>query len=292
MPLFGEREPCANCGAKIKKPKDPETFLCPNCGQPGPWASDAQVKRWDGWLEARSQYAEAITGVVNGSSEPTKLAQIAPLTGMSEDDLLSQRVLAFVGAANQAIGDQILTPDENRHLQGLLGALGITWDSTNDIDPTLQTKAFVSAVNGGVLPEVAEPHVLPKKGEVVHFEKPANLMKEVTIKEFQGGSRGFSFPIGKTGVRYRVGGFRGRMVEVGTQLQVADSGLLAITNKRAVYMGSRKTLDMPLTKLVNLNVFDDGVQFQMSNRVNPPLFQLDHSEIVAAVVNAAAQRLE
>jgi hypothetical protein len=57
-------------------------------------------------------------------------------------------------------------------------------------------------------------------------------------------------------------------------------------------MGSRKTLDMPLTRLVNLNVFEDGVRFQMSNRVNPPLFQLDHSEIVAAVVNAAAQRLE
>jgi hypothetical protein len=32
------------------------------------------------------------------------------------------------------------------------------------------------------------------------------------------------------------------MVQVGTQLQVADTGLLAITNRRAVYMGSRKTI--------------------------------------------------
>jgi hypothetical protein len=58
-------------------------------------------------------------------------------------------------------------------------------------------------------------------------------------------------------------------------------------------MGSRKTLDMPLPKLVNLNVFSDGVQFHMSNRVNAPLFQISEgSEIVAAIVNAAAQSLE
>jgi hypothetical protein len=117
-------------------------------------------------------------------------------------------------------------------------------------------------------------------------------MKEVAIRQYQGGNRGLSIPIGKTGVRYRVGGVRGRMVQVGTQLQVADSGILAITNKRAVYMGSKTRIDMPLPKLLNLNVFSDGLQFHMSNRVNPPLFQLDQSEIVAAIVNAAAQRLE
>jgi hypothetical protein len=231
--------------------------------------------------------------VIEGSAVAAQeLIQLAPLTGMSEGDLFSERVRGFVEAANHAIGDQILTPDENRYLNELLGALGITWNDTNDIDPILQRKAFVSAINGGILPKVAEPHVLPKKGEIVHFEVAANLMKEVALKEYRGGYSGFSFPIGKTGVRYRTGGVRGRMVQVGTQLQVADTGLLAVTNKRAVYMGSRKTLDMPLAKLVNLNVFTDGVQFQMSNRVNPPLFQIDHSEIVAALVNAAAQRLE
>jgi hypothetical protein len=165
---------------------------------------------------------------------------------MSESDLFRERVSAFVDAANQAIGDQILTPDENRHLYGILGALHITWDDTEDFDPLLQPKAFVSVINGGILPEVREPHVLPKKGEVVHFEVAANLMKEVALKEYRGGYSGFSVPIRKTGVRYRVDGVRGRMVQVGTQLRVADTGLLAITNKRAVYMGSRKTLDMPV----------------------------------------------
>jgi hypothetical protein len=171
--------------------------------------------------------------------------------------------------------------------------LGLTWEIVRNSDPVLVQKVFVSSINGGVLPEVGEPHVLPKKGEIVHLELAANLMKEVAVREYRGGYSGFSFPLGKTGIRYRVGGVRGRMVQVGTHLEVADSGILAVTNKRAVYMGSRKTMDMPLTKLVSLNVFTDGVQFHMSNRVNAPLFQItEGSEIVAAVLNVAAQRLE
>jgi hypothetical protein len=248
---------------------------------------------WGGWQEARGRYNEVLKALVEQpSGSSTDLATLAPSTGMSLEELADLRVTAFIDATERVIGDQILTPDENEYLDRLRHSLGVEWDAVADFEPELATRAFVSAINGGIMPEVDEPTVLAKKGETIHFEVAANLMKEVAIKEFQGGSRGFSFPIGKTGVRYRVGSFRGRMVQVGTQLQVADSGLLAISNKRAVYMGSRKTLDMPLTKLVNLNVFEDGVQFQMSNRVNPPLFQLEYSEIVAALVNAAAQRLE
>jgi hypothetical protein len=33
----------------------------------------------------------------------------------------------------------------------------------------------------------------------------------------QGGYRGFSFPIGKRGIRYKVGGARGHSVEIGTK---------------------------------------------------------------------------
>ena len=125
---------------------------------------------------------------------------------------------------------------------------------------------------------------MAKKGEIVHLEWPATLMKEVAIREYQGGYSGFSFPVGKTGIRYKVGGSRGHSVQVGTKLDVADTGTLAITNKRAVYMGTRKTVDMPYAKLDNLTVYTDGVQFHLSNRVNAPLFTMKPgSDMVAAV---------
>jgi hypothetical protein len=99
-------------------------------------------------------------------------------------------------------------------------------------------------------------------------------MKEVAVHEFRGGYSGFSFPIGKTGIRYKVGGSRGHIVQMGTKLQVADTGILAITNKRAVYLGSAKTVEMGYSKLVSLTVHSDGIVFHLSNRMNAPLIRL------------------
>jgi hypothetical protein len=130
-----------------------------------------------------------------------------------------------------------------------------------------------------------------KRGEIVHFEWRAELMKEVAHREFRGGYQGFSFPIGKTGIRYRVGGARGHSVVTGTELQVADRGTLSVSSTRTVFIGARKTIELPYSKLVNLTVYSDGVQFHQSNRQNAPIFRLRNGEVVAAIVNAAAHRI-
>ena len=77
----------------------------------------------------------------------------------------------------------------------------------------------------------------------------------------------------------------------GAQYVLPDTGVLAVTNKRAVYLGSRKTVDMPYSKLVNLTVYSDGIQFHQSNRVNAPIFTIaKHIDLIAAIVSAAARR--
>ncbi len=57
------------------------------------------------------------------------------------------------------------------------------------------------------------------------------------------------------GVRYRVGSTRGHLVTVGTQLQIADTGFLSVTNQRIAYLGSSKTLDMPYTKVMGMTLY-------------------------------------
>jgi hypothetical protein len=53
------------------------------------------------------------------------------------------------------------------------------------------------------------------------------------------------------------------------------------------------TVDMPYSKLVNLTIYSDGIQFHQSNRVNAPLFTVpQHLDVLAAILNAAAQRAE
>jgi hypothetical protein len=103
---------------------------------------------------------------------------------------------------------------------------------------------------------------------------------------------GVSFRIAK-GVSYRTGAIRGKSVVVGTELQVADSGVLAVTSQRIAYMGN-KTIELSYAKLMNLDVFSDGIRVHVSNRQNAPLFKVDPGvgEVIAATVNAAMQKLD
>jgi len=297
MSLFGEKRPCPNCGAKVKQPQDPSDFLCPKCQQPGPWADEGQRARWSHQQEAATTHRALLQELIGGGdalSIMPAVEQAAREAGLSDGEQLKLRTGAFKAWVKSAVSDDIVTPEEYDRLNALSAALGVDGDSIlASGDRDLYEQLFVAVVNAGHLPEVASPKLMAKKGEVVHLEWPASLLKEVAVRQYQGGSQGFSIPIGKTGIRYRVSGHRGQIVQIGTQLQVADSGTLAVTNKRAVYMGSRKTVDMPYSKLVNLSVFSDGLQFNQSNRVNAVMLSIPQgSDIVAAVITAAAQGAE
>jgi hypothetical protein len=150
---------------------------------------------------------------------------------------------------------------------------------------------MIAEANGGTLPEIQSSRLIKKKGEVVHLELDATMLKDVTVHQSQGGYSGFSFPIGKTGIRYRVGGYRGQSVEVGTKRVLADTGVLVVSSQRAVFLGTKKTIELPYAKLVNLTLFSDGVQFHESNRQTAPVFVVPTPDVAAAFIHAAAQRL-
>jgi hypothetical protein len=301
--LFGPKEPCPHCGKKVRKPKEPTQFRCPHCGQPGPWASPQQVADWQKaeaereqqerlQAEARKGYSETLAALASGA--PTDTAQLpilAARTGLTPEDLATQRATAFATYVQQAAGDDSLTPEEESHVQELVRVLGIDLGAFFRQNPDLGRHVMVAEANGGFLPEVSSSRLMQKKGEVVHLEVEATLLKDVTIRQSRGGYSGFSFPIGRTGIRYRVGGYGGQSVEVGTKRIPADTGYLVISSQRAVFLGSKKTLDLPYAKLENLTVFSDGVQFHQSNRQAAPVFIVPAPDVVAAYIHAAAQRL-
>ena len=92
------------------------------------------------------------------------------------------------------------------------------------------------------------------------------------------------------GVRFNTGGYRGKSVVVGTSIEEADAGVLCITSNRAVFMGLRQSVEVQFSKLIGVNVFDDGVQFHVSNRQKATLIRVGDGYLVAAAVNAVVQR--
>ncbi len=259
MPLFRPRASCPHCGKKASQPRDPTDYLCPHCQQPGPWASPDQISAW--------QQAHA---------EQERTAS------------LSAQLTQYL---QQAIGDDILSADEEAHVQELVHSLGIDLAAYLRANPELGRHVMIAEANGGTLPVVPSARLIQKKGEVVHLELDATMLKDVTVRQSQGGYSGFSFPIGKTGIRYRVGGYKGKSVEVGTKRVPADTGVLVISSQRAVFLGTKKTVELPYAKLVNLTLFSDGVQFHESNRQAAPVFLVSAPDVAAAFIHAAAQRL-
>jgi len=290
---FSPKAPCTHCGRNVSKPKDEGKYLCPHCGEPGPWASPEQVHAWEGAREARREYAGLMKQLVSGDSTTALalLRETAPRTWYTQAELEQAALREINGFAEGALADKVLSEEEELRLGELVPLLGLSWQSVVSTYPNLADRLIIASANAGRLPTVSNPTILLKDGEVLHAQYPASLMKEVTQREWRAGTAGVSVPLGRTGVRFRVGAIRGQSVVVGTEMQVADTGVLSITSKRALFAGARKTLEMQYAKLANLNVYTDGVQFHVTNRQTAPLFTVRNAEVVAAIINAATQRL-
>jgi hypothetical protein len=242
----------------------------------------------------QSAAAQGAIDVLNPSDPEWSRQVVAKLEGDERLAALTKRERrklgepGFLRYADAVLADDSLTEDEEDVLTGLAEVMGFEQSDFQQHD--LYTRLQVAKVNDGRLPVVEAPQLMAKCGEVVHLEAPAALMHEVAVREWRGGSQGFSFRVAK-GVRYRVGSTRGHLVTVGTQLQIADSGVLSVTSQRVAFLGQRKTVDMPYTKLMGRNVFTDAISFSLSNRQNAPLIRVAMStDVPVALLNAAIQQ--
>lgn len=131
-----------------------------------------------------------------------------------------------------------------------------------------------------------DTRLLLPDGETAVYDAPADLIKEVIARGWQGASQGISVPVGR-GVRYRVGSTRGRLVTTSAGWTAADEGRLTVTTRQVVYHGIRKTLAFPFKKTLSLTVYTDGVGLGVSSRQAASLFRVDDPDTLAAVIAAA-----
>lgn len=246
--------------------------------------------------DARAVYAGIAT---DGSlADPAAVHQLADsmranahLQALSDKERRTLGDAAFERYAEVVLADDILSEAEEDALTDLADALGVDQEALRTRHKPVLNRLVVARVNDDRLPVIDEPVLMVKKDEVVHLETQAVLLKEVAQREYRGGYSGVSFRVAK-GVRFHTGGFRGHSVVVGTKLQPADSGVLSVSSRRAVFLGANTTIEFAYPKLVNLEVFNDGIRFHVSNRQTAHLFRLESGEVVAATINAAMQRLD
>ncbi len=188
------------------------------------------------------------------------------------------------------LDDDILSAAEESQLIAVMDALGIDQAQLASRCPDVMSRILVGKYQDGRLPIEPHPQLLAKRGEIVHAEIDAVLLKEVVHREYRGGGAGISFPI-FPGVRMGTGGFRARSVVVGTSLEAADEGVLSFTNSRAVFQGAKRTLEFRYEKMTGVEAYTDGLRMSVSNRQAASLFRVQDGQAACALVLVAAQRV-
>jgi hypothetical protein len=242
----------------------------------------------------RQAYSDVLAKLpAPGADIPAILAALPSSSAFNPKDLTMVQTNAFQTLAYAMLADDILDETEERNLLAAGQALGVTTDRLNHEFAPLLERLVIAQVNNGRLPSVdaSDVRVPLKSGETAHIVSSAALIKWHDVKEWRGANHGFSFRVAK-GVYYRTGQTRGHIVTTGQQLATEDTGVLTITNRRVVFNGSRKALEFDYKKLVDVEVYTDGLKLAVSNRQAPSVLRTSRSgDLLAAIINAAASRV-
>lgn len=293
-------------GAEPERPDVPSPggALVPAAGSPTPQSDDRKPGRFRRGLgkyvgiktedqqQARASFNEVLAQVAAGTADLEAVPDMLDVL-RSEADFrgtqdLDLRLAAMRRAIDRVLADDYLSEEEEPQLTGALAALGLSQEHLQNQLSQDVMRLMIARANAGRLNPMDDPELMAKSGEVVYLEVDAQMLKEVTVREYRGGYSGVSFRVMK-GVRFNTGGMRGRSVVVGTEIQVADAGFLSITNKRAVFMGGKKTQEYRYDKLVGMQLYSDAITFQVTNRQNATTLAVGQPDLVAAYINAAAQ---
>lgn len=131
--------------------------------------------------------------------------------------------------------------------------------------------------------EVQSPLIL-KRGERASLVVPATLARQQTRRQWVGGGQGVSFPIGHTGIRYRVGSFHGHPIQQ-QSLGKLDAGSLVITNQRIAFIGKVKSTSIPFTKLLHVECYSDAVAVFQEGRENPDFYLTAQPKYALFMIN-------
>ncbi|MGO9386553.1 MAG: zinc ribbon domain-containing protein [Methanobacterium sp.] len=113
--------------------------------------------------------------------------------------------------------------------------------------------------------------VILKRNEVTSL-----IMHNITLREPRavrqtvGGYGGPTFHVAK-GVNLRLGGFAAQS-ESHEELRNIDMGKLILTSKRLIFIGSKRTTNIDLTKIVAITPYKDGIGSQRENKQKTEYF--------------------
>jgi hypothetical protein len=134
----------------------------------------------------------------------------------------------------------------------------------------------------------AELPVILKKNEEALCVLPSIYLCETrAVRVNKGGYGGASFRVAK-GVSVHLGQYGGRS-ESHPEMRRVDEGTLVVTNKRFIYCGRIKTVQVDLRKIMEIDPFDDGIGLHKENREKTQYFTWTNTDKVIDAISARSE---
>lgn len=196
---------------------------------------------------------------------------------LTTEETSKLRDFVFSSVLSSYLADKKLSQAERNSILNIATRLGV---------PSAKMEEVRSLVNYSSLLDTLElcpfdqlPHsggasgILLQKGELDYYCHSANLQEERVVRSHSvGRSSGVSIRLMR-GVSYRIGQSRGTIQSERDWVPVSF-GNFVITNQRLIFTGDRKSINAPLSKLLDVDVLADGIRFSMTNRQKAVTIQL------------------
>lgn len=237
--------------------------------------------------ELRKYALEAARDGVFTDDELKEFEALQVQLGLTDDQIKSLRVEVYSATLKAAKSDARLNDDEIHSLERLVVHFSLDSEEAKHSYEELARYRLLYEIERGNLPISQVPGLISKRGEISYWCEPVQVFEEKIVKKYQvGQSSGFSVRIAK-GISYRVGSSRGQTVTE-TGLVMVGKGDFAITTHRLVFLGASTSIEMPWSKVVNLQLYSDALAVFVGSRSKPLFIKpINHHnlEVIAATIS-------
>lgn len=174
--------------------------------------------------------------------------------------------------------DGLLTKEEEDELETMISQYDIkyrdTWDVEKMVKAIILRKVVDREKEFPIDFKDNCPVILEKDEFLIYAFTSIGMYQEKIKRTYVGSSAGFSVKIAK-GLYYRTSGFKGNPIETSYMAEI-DRGHLIVTYKNIYWDGIRKSMKIPLNKIMSVKNFDNGIAITKSvASAKPMIFKTD-----------------
>ncbi len=132
---------------------------------------------------------------------------------------------------------------------------------------------FLTGLQNGSIPikfSGSSPVMLKKDESISIIMENINLQEPRAVRQTRAAYGGPTIRVAK-GVSFRLGGASARS-ESHDEIKVIDQGKLVLTNKRLIFIGTKRTINIDLRKIMAITPYRDGIESQRENKQKPEYF--------------------